>query len=105
MAQGFEQSNTSRLAWEQRNLEIQEAQLRAMQTLNTNLEDLQRKVPGFPLTPRHRVSSAEPSRFHDVTQEDMEMREGGEDDTQEEAKGSGDGDEENIAPTEEEPRD
>ncbi len=105
MAEGFKQLSTSRLAWEQRSLELQEAQLRAIQSLNTTLEDLQRKVPGLPLTPRHPVSSAEPSRLRDVTPEDTEMGEGGEDDAQEEAEGSHDGDEENTMPTEEEPRD
>ena len=99
------QWNRERREWEQRNMEIQEANLTATQNLNITMDEVLRQVSGSGVsghaaTQRHRVSSAEPPRLHPVTAEDAYAVEDSEHDAQEE--GSGDGSEE---PMDVEPKD
>ena len=98
--------NRGRREWEQRNTEIQEANLRATQTLNVTMDEVRRQVLGsnvsrHAVAQHHRVSSV-PPRLHSVTAEDDDAVEESDPDAQEAEEGSGDGDEE---PMDVEPKD
>ena len=107
MQEELAQQNRDRREWEQRSLEIQEANLAAARTLNMTMDEVWRQVSGSSVSghataQRRRVSSVEPARLHPVTGEDANMVEDSECDAQEEEEGSDDGNEE---PMDVEPKD